>query len=484
MLDFNYSPVSPFSTSKLKTVTSVTSVFDMLGIPDRHSQTSNADSDSTLDTASMLDTASTLDTESTLDSDSTLDTDAISGVINTLLHHNSITTTVKPNVRISIFVEAGASSSPSSITKHFDFNKNVSCKAEVNSNGTNHTDLQPTAFSEDAHADSCTSTSKDNLHSAIEMQSSSGYVSDTVISNAHAAGHTSAVETFAGDSTAACNSVRQNGECVHRDHLLQGSRVSPDVNNQSVESDSEFLQSICLEMAEELNDLQPHSVTLDASKDEVHLAKERQSSSDYVADTVACADSRSSAVKPFTGDNNDTAVCHSAGQNDGYVRSEYQLQGGHGFLDLTSHIVELEPEFLSSMYHEEAVDPQSHSVIVETSKDEGHTTKELQFPLGYVSDTHLLASVVEKPNVLGLQDLEDSSNHSVVKDDVSISKLSPQLFSENYSTTSDCTFGYLDDTTHSHLSVSGVQHLSANRGYITDCSKPEEDVPHSMQQMN
>ena len=478
-MDLNYSPVSPFSTSKLKTVASVTSVFDMLGIPDRKSQTSNADS------ASILDTASTLDTDSTLDTESTLDTDAISGVINTLLHHNSITTTVTPNMRMSIFVETGtvASSSPSSITKHFDFNENVSCKAEVNSNGNDHLDLNvthPTAFSEDAHAASCTSTSKDRVHSAKEIQSSSGYVSDTVISNAQAASRTSAVEAFAGDSTAACNSAGQNGEYVHGDYLLQGSHVSPDVNNQSVESDSEFLQYICLEMAEKVNDLQPHSVMLEASKDEGHLAKEQHSSSGYVADVVACADSCSSAVESFTGDSDDTALCHSAGQNDEYVRSEYQLHGGHGSLGLNSHIVELESEFLSSVYHEEAVDPQSHSVndMVEASKGEALATKELQFSLGYVSDTHLIASVVENPNVLGLQDLEDSSNHSVVEDDVSTSKMSPQVLSENY------TFGYFDDTTHSHLSVSRVQHLLANRGYITDFSKSEEYIPHSMQHMN
>ena len=352
-MDLNYSPVSPFSTSKLKTVASVASVFDMLGIPDRQSQTSNADSDSTLDTVS------TLDTESTLDTNSTLDTDAISGVINTLLHHNSITTTVTPNVHMSIFVETGtdASSSPSSITEHFDFTENVSCKAEVNSNGNDHLDLHPTAFSEDAHAASCTSTSKDRVHSAIEMQSSSGYVSDTVT---------------------------------------------------------------------------------------------------------------------------------SAGQNDEYVRGKYQLQGSHGSFDLSSQVVELEPEFLSSMYLKEAVDPQSHSVndMVEASKDEALATKELQFFLEHVSDTHHLASVVENPNVLGLQSLEDSSDQRVVEEDVSISKMSPQLFSEDYSTTSDCTFGYFDDTTHSHLNVSRVQHLSANRGYVTDCSKPEEDAPHAMQQMN
>ena len=470
VVDLNYSPVSPFSTSKLKTVASVASVFDMLGISDRQSQTSNADSDSTLDTASTLDT------------ESTLDTDAISDVINTLLHHNSITTTVTPNVHMSICLETGtdASSSPSSIKKHFGFTENVSCKAEVNSNGNDDLDLHPTAFSEDAHAASCTSTSKDRVHPAIEMQCSSGYVSDIVISDVQAASHTSAVETFAGDSTAACNSAGQNGEYVHRDHLLQGSHVSPDVNNQSVESDSEFLQSICLDVAEEVNDLQPHSVMVETSKDEGHLAKEQQSSSGYVTDIVTCADSRSSAVEPFAGDSNDTAVCHSAGQNDEYVRGKYQLQAGHGSLDLNNHIVELEPEFLSSMYHEEAVDPQSHSVndMVEASKDEGH---ELQFSLGYVSDTHLSAPVVENPNVLGLQDLEDSSNHSAVEDDVSISKMSPQLFSENYSTiTSDCTFGYFDDTTHSHLSVSRVQHLSENRGYITDWSKSGEDVLHTM----
>ena len=128
-----------------------------------------------------------------------------------------------------------------------------------------------------------------------------GYVSDTVISNAHAASHTSAVETFAGDSTAAGH----NGEYVHSNFLLQGTHVSPDLNSHSVESDSEFLQSICLEVTEEVNDQQPHSVMSETSKDE---EKEQQSPSSYVADIVASADSRSSAVEPFTGDSNDTDV--------------------------------------------------------------------------------------------------------------------------------------------------------------------------------
>ena len=473
----NYSPVSPFSTSKLKTVASVVSLFDMLGIPDRQSQTSNADS------VSIFDTTSTSGTENSLDTESTLDTDAISDILDTLLHHNSITTTFIPNVRMSISMETGtdASTSPSLMTKHFGFTENVSCKAEVNFNGNDHLDFNvthPIAFSEDVHVDSCTSTSKDRVQPAKEMQSSSGYVSDTVISNAHAASHTSAVETFAGDSTAACNSAGQNGEYVYRDHLLQGSHVSPGMNSHSVESDSEFLQSICLEVTEEVNDLQPNSVMSEASKDEGHLVKEQQSSSGYVADHVA---SRSSALEPFAGDINASAVCHSAGQNDEYVRSEYLLQGGHGSHDLNSHIIELEPEFLESIYLEEAIDTQSHSVndMVEASKDKGHTTKELQFPLGYVSDTHLLASVVENPNVLGLQDFEDSSNHSVVEDNVSISKMSPQLLAENYSTTSDSTFGYFDNTTHS---IFRVQHLSANKGYMTDCSFSGEDIPHTMQQ--
>ena len=122
--------------------------------------------------------------------------------------------------------------------------------------------------------------------------------------------------------------------------------------------------------------------------------------------------------------------------------------------------------------------------MVEASKDNGHTSKELQSSLGYVSDTHFLTSVVEKPNVLDLQGLEDTSNHNVVEDDLSIGKMSPHLFSENYSATSDCTFGYFDDTTHSHLSVYQIQHLSVNRGCITDCSKSGEDIPHTMQQMN
>ena len=103
-------------------------------------------------------------------------------------------------------------------------------------------------------------------------------------------------------------------------------------------------------MAEEVTDLQPHSVLLEASKDEGHLAKEEQSSSGYVADTVACAASQSSAVEPFTGDINDTAVCHSGEQDDEYVHSEYLLQGSHGSRDLNSHVVELEPEFLQSMH--------------------------------------------------------------------------------------------------------------------------------------
>ena len=469
----NYSPVSPFSTSKLKTAASIVSLFDMLGIPDRQSQTSNADS------VSIFDTTSTSGTENSLDTESTLDTDAISDILDTLLHHNSITTTFIPNVRMSISMETGtdASTSPSLMTKHFGFTENVSCKAEVSFNGNDHLDFNvthPIAFSGDVHADSCTSTSKDRVHSANETHFSSGYVSDTIISNAHAASHTLAVETFAGDSTAACNSAGQNGEYVHRDHLLQGSHVSPGMNSHSVESDSEFLQSICLEVTEEVNDQQPNSVMLEASKDEGHLVKEQQSSSGYVADHVA---SHSSALEPFAGDSNATAVCHSAGQNDEYVRSEYLLQGGHGYHDLNSHIIELEPE----LNLEEAIDTQSHSVndMVEASKDKGNTTKELRFSLSYVSDTHLLASVAENPNVLGVQDFEDSSNHNVVEDDVSISKMSPQLLAENYTTTSDSTFGYFDNTTHS---VSQVQHFSANKGYMTDCSFSREDIPHTMQQ--
>ena len=71
-----------------------------------------------------------------------------------------------------------------------------------------------------------------------------------------------------GDSTAACNSAGHNGKYVHSNILLQSSHVSPDLNSHSVESDSEFLQSICLEMAEEVNDQQPHSVMSETSKDE------------------------------------------------------------------------------------------------------------------------------------------------------------------------------------------------------------------------
>ena len=222
--------------------------------------------------------------------------------------------------------------------------------------------------------------------------------------------------------------------------------MSPDLNGHSVESDSEFLQSVRLEVTEEVNDLHPHSVMLEASKDE---EREQQSPSGYVADCTAI---HSSVVELFTGDSNDTAVCHSAGQNDEYVHNEYLLQGGYGSHDLNTHIIELEPEFLESMYLEEAIDTQSHSVndMVETSKDKGYTTKELQFSLGHVSDTHLIASVVQEPNVLGLQSLENSSNHSVVEDEVSINKMSPQVLSKNYTTTSDSTFGYFDDTTHSH----------------------------------
>ena len=378
-MNLNYSPVSPFSTSKHKRVASITSVFVMLDIPDRQLQISNAHSDRTLGTA----------------------------------------------------------------------------------------------YSEN-HASTSASTSKDRVHSAKDMQSSSVCVSDVVVSDVHEASHTSAVETFTGDNTTVCKSAERNSGYVHRDHLLQGSHESPDLN--CVELESEFLQSTCLEVAEEVNDLQPHSVLLEVSKDEEHLAKEEQSSSGYVADTVTCAATHSSAVEPFAGDSNDTGVYHSGEQNDEYVCSEYLLQGSHGSPDMNSHIVELEPEFLQSMYLEEAVDQQSHSV-----SDMVEASKELQFSSSYLSDTHLLSSVLDKPNIVDLQGLEDSSNHSVVEDDLSIGKMSPQLFSENCCATSDSTFGYFDNTTHS---VSQVQHLSVNRGYITDCSKSGEDIPHTMQQMN
>ena len=241
VVDLTYSPVSPFSTSKLKRVASIISVFDMLDIPDRQLQTSNKDSDGTLDTESTLDTVSTLDTESTLD------TDGISDVLNTFLNHNSITTTVTPNVRMSICLETGtnASLSPSSITKS---------KAEVNSNGNDPLDY--TAYSEDDHASTCTFNPKDKVQPAEEKQSSSVCVSDIVVSDVHEASHTSAVETFAGHSTGACKSAGQNGEYVHCSH------ESPDLNWHTVKSEleSEFLQSTCLEVAEEVTDLQPHSV--------------------------------------------------------------------------------------------------------------------------------------------------------------------------------------------------------------------------------
>ena len=51
-----YSPISPFSTSRLKRVASITSVFDMLDIPDRQPQISNADSDSKSGAAFSKDT--------------------------------------------------------------------------------------------------------------------------------------------------------------------------------------------------------------------------------------------------------------------------------------------------------------------------------------------------------------------------------------------------------------------------------------------
>ena len=60
--------------------------------------------------------------------------------------------------------------------------------------------------------------------------------------------------------------------------------MSPDLNSHSVESDSEFLQSVRLEVTEEVNDLHPHSVMLEASKDK---EREQQSPSGYVADCTA-----------------------------------------------------------------------------------------------------------------------------------------------------------------------------------------------------
>ena len=230
-------------------------------------------------------------------------------------------------------------------------------------------------------------------------------------------------------------------------------------------------------MAEEVNDLQPHSVLLEASKDEGHLAKEEQSSSGYVADTVTCAASHSSAVESFAGDSNDTAVYHSGEQNDEYVRSEYLLQGSHGSPDMNSHIVELEPEIIQSMYLEEAVDQQSHSV-----NDMVEASKELQFSSSYLSGTHFLASVLENPNVLDLRVLKI---HPITVLSKMISVLARCHHTHFQRTIVQHLTVLLDiliiNTTHS---VSQVQHLSVNRGYSTDCSKSIEDIPHTMQQMN
>ena len=280
-----------------------------------------------------------------------------------------------------------------------------------------------------------------------ELPSLSGYLSNTVVSDTDAANWTSTIAADCND-TAPCNSARQSNGYVHSENTLAdspGSLCTLDLGSHIIESES--LHSIPLEEAAEL-----------------------PSSSDYLSEnTLATNCYSTSTVEPSTGDHHDTAACNSAGKNSECVHSEELMEVSYGSLHF-NHNDELE----SSMY----LDPQPITSIVEA---EGYYTpaeKSRSSP-GYLPNTHLLSSIEEKPDLLGLQSPGSSSKYFGIEDDLSMISSS-----EHYSTTTDNTFGYFNNTFQNFSSPFKVQHLSTSSGYITDYSKAEEELPYNANEFN
>ena len=365
-----------------------------------------------------------------------------------------------------------------------------------------------------------------------ELSSTSGYLSATVVSDTHERNCVLPVKPFSEEhiDTAACNSAWESSEYVHSENLRagsQGSLCTFNLNSYIVESES--CHSITLEEAAD-----PQSIPTmeETSKNEgYHVpTKQLQSTSGYISDSTDAANC-TPFVEPFSGDHNNTAAYNSAGKSSEYVCSENLLANSHEPLrtiDLNSHIIE--SESLHSISLVEAVDPQSITTLVESPKNEGYyaQTKKLSSLSGYLSNTvvsdhigeleseflpsmcweeaadphpitsmveaeghytpaekswsspgclpntHLLSSIEEKPDSDGLQSPGSSSKYFGMEDDLSMISSS-----EHYSTTSDSTFGYFNNTFQNSSSPFKAQHLSTSSGYITDYSKAEDELPYN-----
>ena len=125
-------------------------------------------------------------------------------------------------------------------------------------------------------------------------------------------------------------------------------------------------------------------------------------------------------------------------QSNGYIDSEH---GPLCTFDENSHIVE---EFLPTVFPEEAAVLQPIPAMMEPEESY------IQSSSGCLSDTHVVASVEENPNSLGLQNPDSSSLYIGAEDELSLAIMS---------------------------SSEQRQYLSTSSGYIKDCSKPR-DVPN------
>ena len=128
-------------------------------------------------------------------------------------------------------------------------------------------------------------------------------------------------------------------------------------------------------------------------------------------------------------------------QSNGYIHSEH---GPLCTFDENSHIVELDSEFLPTVFPEEAAVLQPIPAMMEPEESY------VQSSSGCLSDTHVLASVEENPDSLGLQNPDSSSIYIGAEDELSLTMMS---------------------------SSEQMQHLSTSSGYIKDCSEPG-DVPN------
>ena len=380
MLDLTYNPVSPFSISKHTEFPSMTSVFDKLGaITATETQADDTDTDSKSEN---------------------IVPDPTNEPTDTFLHKNSTSTTMVSPKSNNNFSNRG----------YYDSNipqsTDVVSMDKVMQTGSS---ISPPSYpSEDS--EKCNLVLEDydqnNIYSEADIRNDDDSEAEmSFIGSDHSdtcvGSRTSVVELFGvGDhnGTATHASVVQSNGYVHSENLLankdgsrHGSRHgSLDLNSHIIESVS--LHSISLE---EAADPQSIPTLVESPKNEGYYeqTKEMSSTSGYLSATVV-SDTHAAncilAVKPFSGDHNDTAACNSAWKSSEYVHSENLRAGNQGSLcafNLNSHIVE--SESLHSITLEEAADSQSTPTMAETSKNEGDhvPTKQLPSTSGYISDS-------------------------------------------------------------------------------------------------